>query len=235
MTNVIKNPAGDAIRRSPVHDALEHVHPEWALLHGMPAALNIRDGGNTSSTPAGLCDVSAIPRMAVKGPGAAEWLKEQGFVVPGSIYECAAIGTAGFVARTGSAEFFLEESVGHDFIAKLLAAPVAAKRGVYRMQRQDASFLLSGEKAVCVLSETCGVDFSKPDAKLVYSRVAGVSCAILHRTLNGVSVWQLWCDNSYGMYFWETLLEIVKDHGGAAAVMSLFYAIAPAAVVVRQS
>jgi sarcosine oxidase subunit gamma len=226
MTTVVKN-SGEAVRRSPVHEALEHLHPEWSLLHGMNAALQIPNDSGVAKRLA-LCDVSAVPRIGLKGAGCAEWLKEHGIAVPNAIYECSPVGKYGFIARTGSAEFLIEDSLGEDIVSGLLAVPAPAKRAVYRMQRQDASFLLSGEKTLNVLSETCGVDFSNPNSSILYSRVAGVSCAVLHRKLNEIPLWQLWCDNSYGMYLWETLLEIVQYHGGGAAGLSSFYASASA-------
>src|SRR5579862_8533307 len=123
MTNVVKNPAGEAVRRSPVHEALDHLHPEWSLLHGMSVALSIPDG-NAAARRLGLCDVSGIPRLGLKGAGAAEWLKEHAIAVPPAIYDCAPLGKTGFVARTGSAEFLIEDSLGDDIVSRLLAAPV---------------------------------------------------------------------------------------------------------------
>jgi sarcosine oxidase subunit gamma len=222
-----RSDSSSSTRCSPVHDALEHLHPEWSLIHGMPAAINFRESSAEPRSLA-LCDVSSIPRLGLKGPGAADWLIGQGLKVPSSIYGCTPVGKTGWVARAGTTEFLIEDSLGEDVVAKLLAAPVTSS--VYRMQRQDASLLLSGTNGHLVLAETCGVDFSDPDSKLIYSRVAGVSCAILSRRLNDIPLWQFWFDNSYGMYLWETLLEIVGDHGGAAAGLSSFYSVTTAPI-----
>ena len=51
-------------------------------------------------------------------------------------------------------------------------------------------------------------------ARLIMTRVAGVSCAVLPIEAAGIPQFRLWLDCSYGVYLWEALYEIVRDHGG---------------------
>ena len=210
-----------AVRHSPVHDALEHLKPRWGKLHDMVVAL---DSGRPEAEAAGaktlaLCDVSAFPRVTIKGSGAEPWLREQGLSVPATVYDVLHAGD-GLIVRTGNAEFFIEGGVSGRIVLGL------AKVGnpeVVRVLRQDAAVVLAGARANEVMLETCGVDFAPHEHRMVYSRVAGVSCAILPDEISGIRVFRLWCDGSYGMYFWETMLEIVTDKGGVAAgLASLF-------------
>jgi len=46
------------------------------------------------------------------------------------------------------------------------------------------------------------------------TRIAGVSCAVLPLEVGGIPMFRLWLDCSYGVYLWEALYEIVRDHGG---------------------
>jgi sarcosine oxidase subunit gamma len=85
-----------------------------------------------------------------------------------------------------------------------------------------------------VLLQTCGYDFRQagvrprpsPDpaaALMVMTRVAGVSTWVLPRILNGITVYQLWSDGTYGHYLWETLLELTRELGGDAVGWSVFF------------
>ena len=95
--------------------------------------------------------------------------------------------------------------------------------GAYRVVRQDASILLSGSRAAEVFLQTCGYDFRKPGDRLVMTRVAGVSCSILHRTINRLGTFQLWMDGSFGAYLWKTLLEIARELGGRPVGLACFF------------
>ena len=209
-------------RRSPVHDALEPLKPRWGRLHDMPVALDYGDarGEAERARTLALCDVSALTRVTVKGPGAERWLREQGLQVPASIYGVARAGRSDLILRSGGAEFLIEDGVSGNTALGLLGAGKGGKPDVYRIPRQDASFLLLGKDANDVMLETCGVDLSAREARAVYSRVAGVSCALLPIEVNGIPGFQMWCDGTYGAYLWETLLEIIRDKGGGPVGMT---------------
>jgi sarcosine oxidase, subunit gamma len=215
-----------AERTSPVHDALSHLSPRWGRVCHMPVALAFATDGSESAQAAnlGLADVSALPRLTVKGPTAAAWLHDHNVTAPSSVYDSAQLPGGGQVIRTGLEEIFIEDSVQGSILPrleeKLRAVPTG---GPYEVIRQDAAFLLSGSKAAQVLAQTCGVDFRQPDGRLVYSRVAGVSAAIRYRADLTVPAFQLWIDPSFGPYLWETLLEIVTDLGGKPVGLCCFW------------
>jgi sarcosine oxidase subunit gamma len=211
-------------RHSPVHDALERLAPRWGTLHGMPVALDFgRPEAEAEAVKTlALCDVTALPRVTVKGPGAERWLRDQGLAAPSDVYGVLPAGKDGRVARTGAAEFFLEGGVSG---AAWPEPPRGGKEtpGVLPVLRQDAAFLLAGARAREVMLETCGCDFSSHEPRMTYSRVAGVSCAILPGEEGGRRVFRIWCDSSYGTYLWDTLLEIVREKGGDAAGLAALY------------
>ena len=210
-------------RRSPVHDAIEAGHrPAWRDLARMPVALHL--GDPDAEPPAArrlaLCDMSALPRVTLKGPAALALLGEQGIGVPDAVLGAAPLGGRGVVARTGSAEFFIEDGPRGDHVARVRTLTGAFghdRPGVHPAARADASLFLSGANAGDVLEQTCGYNFRHRDpATLVFTRVAGVSCSILPRTLNAIDLFQLWADGTYGQYLWETLLDILSESGGRA-------------------
>jgi len=209
-------------RRSPVHDALEPLKPRWGRLHDMPVALDYGDARAEAerARTLALCDVSALTRFGIKGPGAERWFRGQGLPLPASVCGVARAGRSDLILRSGGAEFFIEDGASGNTALGLLAAGKGGKPDVYHIPRQDASFLLTGKDANDVMLETCGVDLSAREARAVYSRVAGVSCAILPIEVNGIPGFQIWCDGTYGAYLWETLLEILRDKGGGPVGMS---------------
>jgi sarcosine oxidase subunit gamma len=209
-------------RRSPAHDALEHLKPRWGRLQDMPVALDYGDPRAEAERAKvlALCDVSAFPRITVKGPGASRWLEDQGLEVPAGIYNAGRAGRTDRIIRTGGAEFLIEDGVDGQTARRLISTQNERVPDVYRIPRQDASYLLTGRDANDVLLETCGVDFSAREEKAVFSRVAGVSCALLAVEVHQIPAFQIWCDPSYGPYLWETLLEIVREKGGGPVGMS---------------
>jgi sarcosine oxidase subunit gamma len=214
-----------AARLSPVHDELEHLHPRWGTIDGMPVALDFGDrtAEHDRERTLGLCDASALPRLEVKGPNVAAFLESHRIALPSEIFDVLPWGSGGVIARTGSASFFLEEGLQGSLIARLVEALDASGPGVYLAPHADAALLLSGTRSTDVLLQTCGYDFRQPGPKLVMTRVAGVSASILHRTMNNVGTFQLWVDGTYGAYLWETLLGIVRELGGDAVGLSAFF------------
>ncbi len=214
-----------ASRQSPMHDALEHLHPRWGQVNGMSAVASFADPQHESALcrTLALADVSALPRTLLKGPQAAAWIQRQGLSVPPKIYAHEAIPGGGLLIRTGAAEFFAEGAVSGDAVERLAGEGATLPDGVYSFPRQDAAMLLSGEKSFDVLAQTCGYNFRQPEMDFIMSRIAGVSCSILREDRDRAPLFHIWCDASYGTYLWETLLEISREAGGDAVGMSCFF------------
>jgi sarcosine oxidase subunit gamma len=231
-------------RLSPVHDQLDHLHPRWGALDDMPVALTF--GGRTLeqeqalARTLGLCDVSALHRSVIKGPGAASFLEAREVIqaLPAEVLGVMPLKSGGLIARTGRAEFFLEDAAGNGGRPGVVAQVTdslssSPQHGVYTALRQDASFLLSGGRAQAVLLQTCGFDFRQPGfgpsaspdqaTVMVMTRVAGVSTWVVHHAINGKAVYQLWADGTFGHYLWETLLKITREFDGEAVGMSVFF------------
>jgi sarcosine oxidase subunit gamma len=210
----------------------------------MPVALTF--GGRTVeqeqslARTLGLCDVSALHRLVIKGSGAASFLEAcaVAHALPAEVFRVLPLKSGGLIARTGRAEFFLEDAPGDGgrlgVVAQLTESLLSSPQpGVYPALRQDASFLLSGDHTPNVLLQTCGYDFRQhglrpspsPDqaTMMVMTRVVGVSTWVLHRTINGNTVYQLWADGTYGPYLWETLLKITHELDGDAVGLSVFF------------
>jgi sarcosine oxidase subunit gamma len=221
-------------RLSPIHDALAHLSPTWGEHADMPVALRFAETDRATAEKLGLADLSALPRITFKGPGAEAMLRGLGLPIPQGIFDASILDDGSISARTGGSEFFLEDGIGSTRVAQALASLKATPTGVYPVHRGDACFFLSGGLVSEVMAQTCGVDFRRPapgipgilgtPGKLIYSRVAGVSCSILARQLGNISGLQLWMDGTYGVYLWETLLGIASELGGGPVGLSVFFA-----------
>jgi|SRR5215831_1125448 len=212
-------------RRSPVKDVLEELHPRWGQVQGMSVALFFQSSKpeGITRTKLALCDLSCLPRASFKGPEAVSWLEGLGIAVPETIYQYSDWSDGGLIIRTDSQEVLLEDGPEGHGVAHVTEQYGPARSGVYRVERQEAAFLLCGAKANDLLLETCGYDFKRSRDRLVMTRVAGVSCAVLPIEFADIPAFRLWLDCSYGVYLWEALYEIVRDHGGGAVGMNCIY------------
>jgi sarcosine oxidase subunit gamma len=221
-------------RLSPIHEQLARLKPRWTTLGDMPVVADFGDPTRERALVGtlGLSDLSALDRIVVKGPGAAEFLSSQGLWVPDQVFGHLPQADGALVVRTGGAEFFVEdgwidnkvvENTGVGTTVGQLRRAIGAKvQGVYDVPRQDVSLVISGTAALALFSQTCGYDFSDSGYRFVMTQVAGVSCSILPRQLQAVRAWQLWADGTYGPYLWETLLAIVRELEGDAVGVGCF-------------
>ena len=216
--------------QSPLHEALQKEHPraKWGEVHGMPVALHLDESAKEHelAQTLALADASFLPRIVLKGPGAAAYLHSRGIAIPESILKVAPLENGGLIARTGGSEFFLESSsVGwpSQAVRDGLGSP-SYKDGVYSVLRQDASLIISGSRAGELFRHVSSYDFiNEPHGDLVFTPIAGVSCSVLRQTLSGLPAFRLWTDGTYGLYIWHTLLEVAKELGGGAVGTAVFF------------
>jgi sarcosine oxidase subunit gamma len=166
-------------------------------------------------TTAGLRDLSALPKLGVKGAAAEAWLREQGIEVPPATYDTLGLEDGGLIARLGSADFFLEGSSSEGVVSHLSAELGRFPPQVYRVERQDATFLLAGGRALQVLAELCSVDFqAAPIGRVCLTRLGGVNCAVLPQASDAGPVFRLWADYTWAVALWEILVEVTGERGG---------------------
>ncbi|MGH7135125.1 MAG: glycine cleavage T C-terminal barrel domain-containing protein, partial [Pirellulales bacterium] len=211
--------AGLPLRTSPVHEQLQQLRPTWASIGDMPVAQRIGDETHERAACArlGLADVSALARVTLKGPNAAEVLSREGLAPPERIYECSDLAEdGGIIIRTGRAEFLVEDPWDGTTVERLRQAVAASSAGVLAVWRQDVSLALVGSETLGLLSQVCSFNFRDADRSAVMTQLAGVSVMLLRRQWQGLSGYQLWADGTYGPYLWNVLLGIARDLGGDA-------------------
>lgn len=204
-------------RRSPIHQSLEAAGAEWRLAGGMPCAVRFRaaEAEREAIRTLGLCDMSALAKLGVKGRGAEGWLRDQGIDAPGEVYLSRRLAAGGLIVRLAADEFLLEGGLGDASVATLAERLDAHGGTVLRVERQETTLLLIGSRAIDVLAQTCGINFREATAeRLVLTRVAGVNCGVLPERVGDVPAYRLWVDCSYAVYLWTTLVEICQSLDG---------------------
>ena len=170
-----------------------------------------------------LADLSCLPRLGLKGAGVLAWLRENGLQTAESLHALTPIEGHGILVRIDREEVILEDGLRGQVVSRIQDRLWANPPGVYRVERQEASFLLIGSRTHEVLSQTCGHDFRESEGQVILSRVAGVSCRLLPVEVSGIAGLRIWLDPSYSVYLWETLLGIARDEGGDAVGLGCLY------------
>jgi|CXWL01.1.fsa_nt_gi sarcosine oxidase subunit gamma len=216
-----------ATRRSPIQHLLESSAAEFRDFAGSSYAVRFRSAEDEQRTLEllGLCDLSGLQKLGVKGPAAATWLTNNGLQVPRDIFASRPLLGGGMIVRFGPREFFLEDGIANANLPALAAKIGSRQDGLVRVEHQEATFVLTGHRCLELFAQTCGINFREalPD-KVVFTRVAGVSCGILPESLHGgVPAYRLWVDPSYAVYLWETLAEICASLGGGVIGAGCIY------------
>lgn len=224
--NSMANPADKARRASPLDYALFARPAEAAVLNQMRVARSIADDTEGRIQLLGIADVSAFVRVGLKGPGAAEFLKSHGIVIPPSANQWVPIGAHALVSRLGRTEFLIEDETISTRIEDLRTALLSPPEGVYPVPRSDCALALIGSRVNELFVQTCNVDFSAQRASdhiVTLTQMVGLSVTVLHDTESSQPRWRIWCDGTFGPYLWETLIEIAKELGGGAVGLQRAY------------
>jgi len=203
-------------RRSPVHASIAGFDPEWCDRFGMTVALRF---GNPDEESKGLedlalIDVSALPRIGCKGPGAADWLQAQGVTPPPEIYGWNLPQQGGLVVRVDTHEFLIEDGLRGGISEDVSAALGQGGDGTFRIERQDASIWLTGKRALDVFAQTCSFEIEAIGDAFIKTRVALTSCSVKREDVGRAPGYRLWFEPSYGEYLYGALMEIAQELGG---------------------
>lgn len=161
-----------------------------------------------------VTDLSGLPRFAIKGPSAGNWLAHQGIGVPAAANTWLKTAEGVLVLRLGSSEFLLEESAGGTTCAALYQLSQKGLDGAYYVARVDAAFDLSGAATLDLLSELCTLDL-RPTALandvVLMTQIAGISATVLRQLVDGNAVYRIWCDGTYGEFMHSVLQEVLQE------------------------
>ena len=153
-----------------------------------------------------------LVKCGVKGPGVVDWARRHDLPLPAARYAVLPVGAAGVVARAGEGELILECTPRNALWERWQAALAESAAGVYDIPQQSVTLELSGPCAPQVLARSCALNLpAEPATTILYTRIAGVSCAVLPCGKGEARAYRLWVDYSLAPYLWTTLAEIAGD------------------------
>lgn len=204
------------LRISPIHEQLRLLNGSWREINGMPSLVML-PGEEANAAHLGIADLSFLTRFGVKGAGAAAWLESQSIPVPDRPNTWCQL-PSGIIARLGRTEFLIEDSM-HQTAPQLNQACQLPPAKVYPVLRQDMAIALCGAAINELLQQTCSINFralSLPEHPVVLTSMVGVAVTVIPGERNGRPFYRIWCDGTFGVYVWQTLLAITEELGGGA-------------------
>jgi sarcosine oxidase subunit gamma len=167
----------------------------------------------------------ALPqrRVGIKGPRAAEALKQLRLAVPARpncwapMHDQDREDSWNIVGRLGFTEFFVEERGEAAGVAALEQLTAGDFAGAYPVLREDLGLVLGGDRVTEVLAQVCNVNFNAlviGQRPIVMTLMVGVGVLVLPQQQPDGAIYRIWCDPSFGTYLWETLEEVVQKMPG---------------------
>lgn len=157
-------------------------------------------------------ELSELIKIGIKGRALAQWAAALGIELPAALYDAHLVGDRGLLARVGSGEIVLECLPNDPLLASLQRGLKQPSPGIYRVEQQAVTFELSGPHALGVFAQTCGLEIKACEPRrIVFTRVAGVSCGLIPLARNGGLAYRFWVDYTFAPYLWHTLAEILGE------------------------
>jgi sarcosine oxidase subunit gamma len=157
-------------------------------------------------------------RFGVKGPRAAELLKELKLAVPATpnswspLRESDRDDSWNVIGRLGSTEFFIEEAGDASGIAALEEHTREGAPGAYPVLREDVALVLGGGRAADVLAQVCNVNFAAlSQHAVVMTLMIGVAVLVMPQETDEGRAYRIWCDPSFGSYLQSELEKMVNQ------------------------
>jgi len=162
------------------------------------------------SSEASLVAISGACKIGIKGPGAIAWLGDHKAPCPTDIYGTVRVDDGSLVVRIASDEVIVESSDSGGMVQRIDRELGEHTDGVYRVEQQSETLLLSGSRAGRVWAEACGVNVVRASVdRIIYTRVAGISCGIIPEGEDDQRSYRIWVDYSYAPGFYRTVMEIL--------------------------
>lgn len=206
------------LRLSPIHDSLQSLNGVWRDINGMPSLVTLPDDRQSASV-LGIADLSFLTRFGVKGANAAQWLADRKLPIPDRPNTWHPLSAGGIIARLGLTEFLIEDCINSAIAPQLATACKSPPAKVYPVLRQDLALGLVGDRVNELLRQTCSFNFqalSLGDRPVVLTNAIGVTVTVIPLDIERNLCIRIWCDRTFGTYFWQTLVQIATELGGGA-------------------
>jgi len=212
--------------RSPIYRRLRDLGAQFSEINDCAAAESFgepQDEALSMQTLA-LCDLSALARLGIKGPGTPTWVCEQHVQVPNASNQASRQPDGALVARLAPNEIMVlsdlnqQSALTRTLTASWNAAddPPATPRG-FLVPRQDTHvwFMMLGREASSTLAKLCAVDLRArafEPLNVAQTSIARVNAIVIRDDLGGIPAFHLLADYACADYWWECLLDAGTEH-----------------------
>jgi len=221
----------DRLRRSFVYRILEASGAVFGDLNGAAVAMSFGASAEAERARArrlGLADLSPLPRTGFKGPGAVEWLIDQGLEIGPDSNRAYRQPGGERAARLAPTEVLLLDSPagGGALVDRLNGAwgwgaeKPRAPIG-YPVPRADSHcwFAVTGEHAPAMFAKICGVDLRPhkfAEGAIAQTSVAKISAIVIRRPAVGsLPSFDLLADSASAEYLWRCVIDAMIEFDGA--------------------
>ena len=222
--------------RSPIDKAVRAAGGTCGEHAGVTVVTDFGDPGGEAAAARrlGLSDLSPLPRVGFRGPGAREWLTARGVDLPDEPNR-ACIQPDGAIALTRSWTEVLVLGAIHgadSLCARLEAGASDAHHArAYPLPRFDGLFwfALTGASAAECLAKVCGVDMREPAfpvGSVAQTSVARLSAVIVRVDAGATPLFHLLGDSASAEYAWTSLLDAMREFGGRPVGLRALHALA---------
>lgn len=223
------NAPADFLSRSFVTRKLAPLNANFEALGDAAVAMDFGDPAGEAETARrlGLCDLSPLPRLGIKGAGTADWLVGQGIELPPESNRTVRQKSGVLAARLAPAELLLLAGLAGDGapLDALAAAwraeptPPQSPRG-YLLPRQHSHFwfLLSGASTAAMFAKICGVDLRPgkfADGRIAQTSMARMNGVVIREDQGETLAYHLLGDSASAEYLWGCLIDAMAEFDGA--------------------
>lgn len=171
---------------------------------------------SAQSPAARLYDFTAHPRLALRGPGSAAWLAEQGWAMPRALNTATTTATGHTLLRLGKTEAWVLAGQGAPNPVQQAHRQLHQGEGLYPLyaQHSHAWFVLAGPQRAAIMATLCAVDMSEaafPVGAVAQTSVARLSAVVAHHPWAEAAVFSLLVDRSYAAYFYTAVADALAQ------------------------
>jgi len=233
------NAPADFLSRSFVYRKLVQLNASFEVLGDSAVTMDFGNPAGEAETTRrlGLCDLSPLPRLGIKGAETADWLSGQGIDVPAESNQTVRQKSGVLAARLAPAELLLLAGLSGDGapLDALAAAwrseptPPQSPRG-YLLPRRHSHFwfLLSGDCTAPMFAKICGVDLRPgkfSNGRIAQTSIARMNAVVIRDDRGGVPAYHLLGDSASAEYLWDCLLDAMAEFDGAPVGLSAVQAL----------
>lgn len=208
----------DFRHRSFVYRRLEAAGCTWRERNGAAVAGTF-PGSAGAAGGVGLADLSPLARWGVKGAGAVDWLRREGWRVPGLSNRAERMDDGAVVARLADGEALLLDNPADPSrrLGTLMEAELPAKCYAAARAGSHAWFRLAGTAGPDCLAKLCGVDLRLhrfADLAVAQTSLARLSAVIVRDDRSGIPAFHILADSASALYLWDCLMDAMAEFDG---------------------